>query len=139
MLYHGTSVPPTRILSEGLKPINIKQAINTVIKKFSISEDLIHIFNNKIQDYVQRKQDHLFVYLTDTIDIAIGYAKYGGNFVGLLEMEACELINITWKPNKVGYLYLIDLEGNGEIKLPYVPCKLIVDYLEISNSNINSN
>jgi len=91
MLYHGTKVPPSRILFEGLKPANIKQIINMVAAKYSIPKQLRHVFDNRIQDYVQRKQKHMFVYLTGEIDTAINYARYGSNFIGLLEIEACEL------------------------------------------------
>lgn len=131
MLYHGTKIPPSRVLFDGLKPIDIEGAIRMVMKKYSIPGDLRYIFNDRIQDYVQRKRNHLLVYLTDNIDEAISYAEYGSNFVGLLEIEACELVGLKWKPDKNGYLYFVNLEGNREVKLPYVHPGLIVGWAEL--------
>ena len=131
MLYHGTKIPPSRILYEGLKPANIKQMLDTVTAKYSIPKQLRHIFDNKIQDYIQRKQKHMFVYLTENIGDAIRYAQYGSNFMGLLEIEACELVEVIWKPNKDGYLYFVNLKGSGEVKLPYIHPKLIIGWAKL--------
>ena len=131
MLYHGTDTSPSKILITGLKPINVRRTICHVEKKYSLYGQLKYEFEERISEYVRAKLEHLFVYLTDDINEAVHYSEYGSNFVGLLEIEACSLLGKIWKPNKAGYVYFVDLIGDGEVKVPYVHPMLIVGWMRV--------
>lgn len=131
MLYHGTDVSPSKILITGLKPINVKRTIYHVEKKYSLCGQLRDKFEERISEHIRAKQEHLFVYLTDDINEAVHYSEYGSNFVGLLEIEACSLLGKIWKPNETGYVYFVDLTGDGEVKVPYVHPMLIVGWMRV--------
>jgi len=134
MLYHGTKVSPNEVLITGLKPTDIKQTINNVVEKYSFRGQLKCKFKKRILEYVQAKLKHLYVYLTDDFNTAVSYAKYGSNFIGLLEIEACDLLGKTWKPNRIGYVYFVNLQGKDEVKVTYVHPKLITGWVKIDFS-----
>ena len=110
LFYHGTKVEPRVILREGLKPC-------PTVMKYKENKDL------EIRDIVERKLQHMFVYLTTDYLEAQSYALSGSNFEALIHGENC----------KVGYIYTVYLPviALGEFRIKQLPSRYIIDFIEI--------
>lgn len=119
LAYHGTSVPPQVVRKEGLRPICIEEVVARVKAYYNVGSEVDVL----IQEHVARKRQHPFVYVTGDREIAISYAKTGGNFEQNLHWEIATYLEVDPYIPAVGFVYtvLVPERPDKEMRLSAVP------------------